>query len=135
MPRQFPHLLRHEAELWAAFLRTAPFPVDSVQYDVHLGEGVPLDPNWPEWMKRMVKALTQKRVDAIVESGPNIWLVEIKVRAGFSALGQLLGYGLLYMAEFRPLSPPLLAVVAERLQPDISGVLANYNVTVFLVQR
>lgn len=68
----------------------------------------------------------------IVESGRDVWIVEIKPRASFSALGQLLGYAVLYMAQFRPVHPPKLAVVAERTQPDLAGVLANFGIEMYL---
>lgn len=133
MPARFPHLLPREREVWQRFLSAAPMRLDSVVYDRHLGEGIPVDPSWPEWVKAMARTLTQKRVDAIGTSGPETWIFEVKVRAGSSALGQLLTYALLWMAEERPTTPPRLAVVCESVMSDIGLVLANYSVHVFVV--
>lgn len=69
----------------------------------------------------------------MVESGGETWILEIKPRASFSALGQLLGYAVLYMAERRPPRPPRLGVIAERTQPDLAGVLLNFGIELFLV--
>lgn len=133
MANRFPHLLPHERRVWERFLTVAPMRLDSLEYDRRLGEGIPLDPSWPEWVKVSARALTQKRVDVIGRSGPETWLFEVKVRAGSSALGQLLTYALLYMAEERPVNPPRLAVVCESVMSDIGLVLANYRIHIFVV--
>ncbi len=126
-------LLPRERRIWERFEQAAPFPLDEVTFSVRLGEGQPVPPGTPAWLERDIKALTQKRADAVVRSGQETWILEIKVRASFSALGQLLGYAILYVAEFNPVQPPRLGIVAERTQPDLAGVLSNFGVEIFLV--
>lgn len=126
-------LLPRERRIWTKFRTLSPIPLDTEQFNVRLGEGAVIPAAVPAWLKRDIKALTRKRADVIVESGNEIWLFEIKPRAGFSALGQLLGYATLYVAEYDPVRPPHLAVVAERSQPDLATVLANFGISLFLV--
>jgi len=84
-------------------------------------------------MQRMAKLLSQKRVDVVVRAGDVVWVLEIKRRAGLSALGQLLGYGVLYVEEYSPMFPPRLGVIAEAVMPDISDVLLEFGISLFLV--
>jgi len=126
-------LLPMERAIWTRFRSLAPFPLDEERFSVRLGAGAPIPASVPPWLKADVKALTQKRADVIVRSGTDIWLFEIKPRAGFSALGQLLGYSVLYLAEYEPVKPPRLAIVASFSQPDLAVVLAQFGISVFLV--
>ena len=133
MAERYPHLLPHERRIWKRFVDNPPFPIDRAEYDVRLGEGMPINPEWPPAIQHMARVLTQKRVDVIVQSGSEWWLIEIKRRAGFSALGQLLGYAILWIDKYPARPSPRLAVVCESLQPDLVGVLAQYSIAVFLV--
>lgn len=126
-------LLPHERRLWERFVSHPPFPLEDARFSVRLGQGIPVNPAWPKAIQRMARILTQKRADVIVTSGEDVWILEIKRRAGFSALGQLLGYGLLYVAEYDPVRSPRLGVIAESVMSDMLGVLSNYGIEVFLV--
>jgi hypothetical protein len=128
-------LLPLERRIWERFRSAPPWPIDSERFSVRLGEGQIIPPGTPDWLARDIKALTQKRADVIVQSGLTTWIIEIKPRAGFSALGQLLGYGLLYVAEYDPPRPPNLAVVAETTQPDLAAALGNFSIQLYLVGR
>lgn len=127
------HLLPHEVRIWRKFFASPPFPIDHVAFDLRLGMGIPIDPEWPAGIQRMARLLTQKRVDVVVKSGNEVWILEIKRRAGLSALGQLLGYGVLYMAEFSPGQSPRLGVIAEGVMSDIGEVMAEFGIVTFLV--
>lgn len=127
------HLLGHERRIWRKFLASPPFPLDQVVFDLRLGEGAPVQPEWAPEIQHMARVLTQKRVDVLAISGLDTWILEIKERAGLSALGQLLGYGTLYVQQFNPVSPPRLGVIAEDLMSDIGSVLQEFGISVFLV--
>ena len=127
------HLLPHEVRIWRKFASQPPFPLDQVTFDLHLGRGIPVDPNWTPSVQRMATTLTQKRVDAVVVTGSDVWILELKRRVGLGALGQLLGYAVLYMDEFGSDPVPRLGVVAEAMMSDVDDVLAEYGISVFLV--
>jgi len=122
-----------EAAVWERFLRQLPWPALDIEYDVRLGEGTVLPPETPEWVQRMAYQLSTKRVDAVVTTSERIYLVEVKDRISFSALGQLLGYRSLFMAERRPTRTVSMVVVGEILAPDVAGVLSEHGIEVFLV--
>ena len=85
--KRYPHMSKEEAQIWTDFLKTFEIPFLKIEYDVHLGEGIPPKPGEPEWLTRLKRAITRKRVDAIAETEQDIWIFEVKPRIGMSALG------------------------------------------------
>lgn len=133
MVQEYKHLLPNEIRLWKRFLANPPFPVVSVTYDLHLGRGAPLQPHWDESMIRMVAEVTRKRVDAIVVTPGATVIIEIKPRAGMSALGQLLAYKQLFLSEYSPAGQLRLACVCERVAPDLDRVFASHGIELYVV--
>lgn len=130
MPAKYAHMKQDEAVLWDRYIAQYGLPEGQVDYDVRLGDGAVADPEWPEWMKVMVKALSTKRVDVVSETrfGMTVW--EIKRRAGLSAVGQLLGYEALLYKERGGWKPIDLVCVCESIEPDMASVFAYYKVRV-----
>lgn len=133
MPQEFVHLLPQEVAIWRRFLANPPWPIISVTYDLHLGEGIPTDPGWDEGIVRMVRAITRKRVDAVVRIQGATYIVEIKPRAGMSALGQCLAYRQLFLAEHSPVGDLRLCVVCERVETDMDRVFRAHQIELYVV--
>lgn len=133
MVQEYKHLLPNEIAIWDRFLANPPFPIISVTYDLHLGEGQPIQPRWDESMIALVKAVTRKRVDAVVVTPGATVIIEIKPRAGMSALGQLLAYRQLFLAEHAPAGELRLACVCERVAPDLDRVFGSYGIYLYVV--
>jgi hypothetical protein len=129
----FTHLLPLERPIWARYLEATGEEFQSLTYDLHLGEGAAIDPTWPEWLVRQVRAVSRKRVDVIGETSGAVILFEVKPRCGMSALGQLLCYRELYVAEHRPRKRVRLVCVCGRVEPDVSGVFASFGVEIAVV--
>lgn len=133
MESQFTHLLPLERPIWARYLAATSEVFLSLVYDLHLGVGSPIDPSWPEWLVRQVRAVSRKRCDAVGETATHVVLFEVKPRCGMSALGQLLCYRELYVAEQRPRKPLRMVCVCERVEPDVSLVFASFGVEIVVV--
>jgi len=133
MPAKYPHMKPGEVELWDKFLERMPWTARRIAYDVRLGEGATLPEETPDWVKRMAWAVSTKRVDAIVETPDALYIVEVKERASLSAIGQLLGYLVLYVKQFRPASMMRLALVCRHLAPDMGPILAEYGIETYIV--
>ena len=133
MPSMFPHLMPLEVPIWMRFLASTDIEFISFRYDVHLGGGAPVDPSWPEWLVKQVAAVSRKRVDVTGETADAIWIIEIKPRAGMGALGQLLAYEQLYLAEFRPVKNIVKLALCERVEPDVPAVFARFGIRVVVV--
>lgn len=129
----YPHMKKHEAEIWDRFMSAMPWRPVTILYDVRLGKGAPLNAEDPDWVRRMVWSLSTKRVDAIVETRRDIYICEIKARAGLSALGQLLGYESLYMEQFRPRKRVHLVLICTAVEEDMATPLGQYGIQTFVV--
>ena len=129
----YPHMLEDEARIWTKFLQTTDLDFTTIDYDVHLGQGMLPLPGEPDFMKALKLAVTRKRVDAIAETAEDIWIFEVKPRIGMSALGQLVNYFELYQAEYRPTKAIMLAAIGEREAPDIRAAFDLYAVNIILV--
>ena len=134
MPQHFVHLRATERTIWQRALDAGLFPIDSkFQYDLRLGEGMPISPTWPAWLQTMATELTQRRGDVVVTTPAAVIIVELKQRASTSAVGQLLTYRELYRAYINPNTIPQLAIVATEASFDLAQTLAAFEINLYLV--
>jgi hypothetical protein len=126
-------MMSDEARIWTRFLETTELEFTQVTYDLHLGTGVLPLPTDPDYMRRLLSAVTKKRVDAVGETKEDIWIFEVKPRISMSALGQLVTYFELYQQEYRPVKAVMLAAIGEREAPDIRPSFDLYAVNIILV--
>lgn len=129
----YPHMRSDEARIWTQFLTKTDLDFVTILYDLHLGSGVLPLPGDPEYMRRLLSAVTKKRVDAVGETETDIWIFEVKPRISMSALGQLVTYFELYQEEHRPVKPVMLAAIGEREAPDMRAAYELYAVNIILV--
>lgn len=131
---RYPHMIGENAELWSRFIDLNPGCFDTVDYDFRVGEGMKPDPDWPEHVKRDATALTQKRIDVLAWEGDQPTIIEVKRRVGLSALGQVLGYKILFMRDFRHIKEPELLVVTGQISEDDERVLEGHKVPVVVMR-
>lgn len=131
---RFPGLLPREVLVLKAWLRLHESGYDRFDYNVRLGDGTDPGPTWPDDLRQMAILNTQKRVDAVAYKADVPTLIEVKDRAGFSAVGQIVGYDALWRKQF-PTSPaPLLLIVCNRFVGDILPVLQRNNISLVQVE-
>lgn len=127
------HMRSDEARIWTKFLEKTDLEFTRLIYDLHLGAGTLPLPTDPDYMRRLLSAVTKKRVDAVGETQTDIWIFEVKPRISMSALGQLANYFELYQEEHNPEKPVKLAAIGEREAPDIRSSFELYGVDIILV--
>jgi len=132
-PAKYPHMKVDEAAVWERFLSKSPFKIVTVLYDVRLGEGTVVAEGVPAWVKSMAWSLSTKRVDAIIETAMEFILIEVKSRGALSAVGQLLGYLVLFNRQYRPQKRVRLALVCAVIAPDMEPVLQEYGIETYIV--
>lgn len=131
---RFPGLLPREVLVLRAWLKQHQSEYERFDYNVRLGDGFDPGPTFPDDVRRMARINTQKRVDAIGYKGSQATVIEVKDRAGFSAIGQIVGYYALYVKQ-NPASPaPLMLMVCNRFAPDILPVLQHQNIGLNVVE-
>lgn len=119
--------------VWDRFLLLHGSRIQSAQFQVKVGKGARpwpagAGPEPPDWA-----ALTSKRIDVVAMTDVGLTLIEVKPRASFTALGQLLVYRDLYVAEKKPTSLVGLWVVAEFGDADLLPTFLRFGVAVHTV--
>jgi len=130
---KFPHMLPVEAELWDKFLSIRQPPFEKLEYDVHVGDAPERPPDLPEYLWGMFKSVNQKRIDVVGHDPDVIYVIEVKPRAGLSALGQVLAYKFLYLRDFKPTKPVQMRIVCERKEPNIDEIAEENGVYIWQV--
>jgi hypothetical protein len=76
---------------------------------------------------------TQLRLDACLWRGDQPTIVEVKDRAGASAVGQLLTYEAVWLQDYPSGLAPLLILVTNRLQNNIMPLVKKANIRLDVV--
>lgn len=130
---RFPGMLPREIVVWVAWLQLHESEYSGWQYNVRIGKGDDPGPTYPDNIRQMAIANSQKRLDALAFQGPQPFIFEVKDRAQLSAVGQLLGYSHLYRMD-NPLQPePVLVLVTNRTTADLGVVTHASNIRLDLV--
>lgn len=126
-------MLIQDVPVWYRFLKAWGESIDSLFYDCLLG-GVTLtaleetDP-----MKRMWRATTAKRADAIAETRSEIWLIEVSDYPGMRAIGQLLTYQTLWIEDPKIDKLERTLLVAGKIDSDIAAAAGKIGILVYVM--
>ncbi len=131
---RFPGLLPREVLVLKAWLRLHEAEYTRFDYNIRLGQGTDPGPTWPEDVRKQAIVNSQKRVDAVAYQSDQPTLIEVKDRAGYSAVGQITGYDALWRATFPTTPAPKLLIVCNRFVPDILPVLQRNNIELAVVE-
>lgn len=130
----FPGMLPREIIVFREWLRQHEKEFDRFDYNVRIGDGQDPGPSFPPEIRKMAQDNSKKRLDAVGWQGRRATIIEVKDRAGASAIGQLVTYDALWRRE-RPAEPaPALLLVANRIAPDVLPVLARAGIQLAIVE-
>ena len=129
----YPGMLPRECLIYKNWLAANESRYDRFEYNAHIGPGYDPGPAWPEPMRRMAIANSQKRIDVVAWNGLLPTLIEVKDRAGASAIGQLMTYFPLWNADHPDLPRCQMMLVSNRAQPGIDVACAYHGVSLVLV--
>lgn len=127
-----PALTSLESAVAKAWLDKHAAEYDSVEFNVRLGQGILLPSGSPEYLKQYARASTTKRADLILKAGNVATIVEVKVRIGGSALGQLQLYRMLYLNAHPEVNRVLMVAAGQTIEPDVEAILEAHDVKVEL---
>lgn len=117
---RYPHMARRDLEVWERWLEKFGGRYEAVAYDVALGGVIPTDPAATEAQRRGFQYATALKLDALLRTGEQLTVVEVRPEASVSALGAVLVYALLLRRERVATRPVRMLVVCETLHPDIA---------------
>jgi hypothetical protein len=126
-------MLPNDKRIWDRFLEQFGDYFEYFDYDVRVGEGVGDIVGFDELTKEIALALTQKRIDAVGYRGDEVWVFEIKPRAGLSAIGQVTAYEVLWNRQFYPRRIYRKAIVTDRTDNDIRYLCQEKDIKLYEV--
>ncbi len=131
--KYYPHMVGDEVEIWDLFVDQFPDRFETVDYDFRVGDGTPYPGEENDNWARMALMISQKRIDAIGWVGDHPTIIEVKRRVGLSTLGQVLGYKILFLKDFKNFGEPDLLVVTKSINSDDKFVLEKENIKIVVV--
>jgi len=131
----YPHMKPEDVKLWEKFISAFPDMWETCDYDVLVGDGVVAGDVEKDQYARSFQMLTQKKIDVVVYKGNEIGIIEIKPRAGSTALGQVVGYLELWLKKHPEVSPTnvFMGIVTDEPQSDYATIYANQGIRLFIV--
>lgn len=119
----YKHMLPDETAVWERWLALANLPDDvDITYDVTVGQGITLAEDFPDPYKGNAEFLSKKRIDAVVTFSDYILIVEVKKVCSWGAIGQLIGYPILFATEYNPAIPIYSLLVLESFPLDLRDI-------------
>lgn len=131
---KYPGMLPREIIVMRNWLKLHESEYDRFQFNVRLGAGHDPGASHDDNIRAMAIMNTQKRVDAVAWRGEQVFLIEVKDRAGFSAVGQLVGYDALWRQDHPADPPPKLLLVCNRFVADILPLLSRQGIELAVVE-
>jgi len=133
LQRSFPGMSEPESRILRAWLAQHGAEYDRIEFNVRVGEGQELPPDTPDFVKELARSVSRPRIDVVASVSDVVRLIEVKVRAGLSSIGQLVGYRTLYFADHPGTARIELHIVAARTSPDVLRVLSENGIGIELV--
>lgn len=128
----YPHMMPYDVAIWERFIEKYPDAYDFVSYDVKVGSAPAFDTVAnPETGGDAIN-LYLRKIDVVGHKGANIDIIELKPKAGSSALGQVVGYGILYERDYTPPTKPGLVVITDVLGNDMQHLGDSMGVKVIV---
>lgn len=126
-------MLAPDIPVWYRFLEKYGDRFEKLYYDSFLGGAFLSEEDEKDAMKRMWRANTAKRTDAIAETEEEVWLIEVSEYPGMRAIGQLHTYQTLWIEDPKITKIERLILVCERLDNDIAAACGKFGFQVYIV--
>lgn len=123
----------NEIQIWHRFLDQHGKSFTGFYYDVEVTIRNNARHTDHQTFDNIENRLISKRIDAVGVTEKKIWIIELKIIAGLSSIGQLLGYYHLYKAQEVTTLPISLNVVCERIDDDTKFVMSKFGINWFLL--
>ena len=119
---KYPHLMPKDVKIWERFIDQNPDSFGLVSYDVRVGEGMKLPDDAEEPYASDMYHLSKKRIDVVGFKANEDWVIELKPRAGFTAIGQAIGLAELYYPPGESPRVIIPCIITDEEMPDIRGL-------------
>lgn len=127
------HLKPNDEAIWERFIKAFPNAYTEVIYDLAVGQGAQIPQGTEPALAKDFTLLNQKKIDVVGFNGDNIDIIEVKPRASFSAIGQIVGYRTLYLNYVDPNAKVRAVILTDALLPDMALLAEEHNVKILIV--
>jgi len=128
--RQYPRLREEESNVLRAYINeTGQDNIEQLRTAVPVGEGE-VDGQPTDQFEAQKKALSQFKIDAVIDRPGRQEIIELKSRATHTAIGQVTAYD--YYLGLRPNEPTTSrrVIAAFRVHPDLPEIATVAGVTI-----
>lgn len=129
----YPHMGEFDQVIWNRFIKAFPDAYNYCRYDVAVGPGPQFDPTVNHDTGGDAYRLYQRRIDVVAHKDDEVDIVEVKRRAGASAVGQLKMYRMYYMQDYPSAKTPKLVLVTDELVAGMDELCAGEGVQLVIV--
>ncbi len=129
----FQHMKPLDQAIWERFMEQFPDAYDNVQYGVRVGSVPDFVAGHEDPAMQKQAEIYQREIDVVGFKGDQIDIIELKPRAGTSALGQVNGYRHLYELTYTPPEKCKAIVITDELLPDMNLLAAQADVFMVVV--
>lgn len=130
---RYPHLMPNDVRIWNIFLEKNPDFFSEVEYDVKVGEGRDYSMYKKDSVREDMEYLSKKRIDVVGYKGNDIYVIELKPKAGLSAIGQVFGMASLFKSTFSPGQSVIAAIITDEEMPDVRSICKEIGVSLLIV--
>lgn len=116
---KYPGLRSEDIKVWESFIDKHPKHFKTCDYNVRVGDGMVVNPDWESNIKRMAIALSQLRIDVIGYTQLMPVLIELKPVGNCAAIGQLMVYSYHYVQKIGFAKPMGLLLICNHVHPGI----------------
>jgi hypothetical protein len=129
---QFPSLTVNESSIARAWLEKHADEWEDVEFNLRVGSSQILGEGFSDTTRAQAALLSQKRIDMVATRGAEAAIIEVKLRVSLAALGQLLGYCVLWRAENPDTTTINLIAIGHDALLDVVDMLQAHGVSVEL---
>lgn len=129
----YSNLRPEDRDIWDRYIDRYPDAYVDVIYNLHVGKGAPIPEGTDASAAASFTALTQYKIDVVGFTKTGVDIIELKPRAGASALGQLLMYTALYHRDVDPTATPRPVIITDAIRPDLPAIAEKLGVKIIAV--
>lgn len=123
----------NDVAIWERFIDQFPTAYDECEYDVAVGSAPEFDTVVNDENQATADKLYQRKIDVVGWKDGKCHVIELKPRAGTSALGQVRGYVHLYIKEHGNVGPCTPVVITDSLGADMPELAESMGVKLIIV--
>lgn len=130
---KYPHLAPNDVAIWEKFIDTFPDRYITVDYDFALGSSAMASKIVESPLGNEMVRIYQRRIDVLAQSNGETHIIEVKPKAGLSALGQVKGYCELYLQYVDPTAKVVPIIVTDSVESDMRMLASKMGVMLYVV--